>query len=106
MYTANTMASSIEAMGLSLPFSSSYPATHEGKQEECKKIGAAMRVLLERNITPADIISRKSLENALTVTVALGGSTNAVLHYLAIARAAGINLTLERFRQSATARPC
>ena len=95
MYTANTMAASIEAMGLSLPFSSSYPATHAGKQEECKKIGAAMRVLLERNITPADIISRKSLENALTVVMALGGSTNAVLHYLAIARSAGIPLTLD-----------
>ncbi|ARK10084.1 dihydroxy-acid dehydratase [Fibrella sp. ES10-3-2-2] len=95
MYTANTMASSIEAMGLSLPFSSSYPATHEGKQEECKKIGAAMRILLERNITPADIISKKSLENALTVVMALGGSTNAVLHYLAIARAAGLDLSLD-----------
>lgn len=98
MYTANTMASSIEAMGLSLPFSSSYPATHEGKQEECKKIGAAMRVLLERNITPADIITRKSLENALTIVMALGGSTNAVLHYLAIARAAGIELTLDEIQ--------
>ena len=95
MYTANTMAASIEAMGLSLPFSSSYPATHVGKQEECKKIGAAMRVLLERDITPADIISRESLENALTVVMALGGSTNAVLHYLAIARSAGITLTLD-----------
>lgn len=95
MYTANTMAASIEAMGLSLPFSSSYPATHAGKQEECKKIGAAMRVLLEHNITPADIISRESLENALTVVMALGGSTNAVLHYLAIAHAAGIPLTLD-----------
>ncbi|GAB3029157.1 dihydroxy-acid dehydratase [Spirosoma pulveris] len=98
MYTANTMASSIEAMGLSLPFSSSYPATHEGKQEECKKIGAAMRILLERNITPADIITRKSLENALTIVMALGGSTNAVLHYLAIARAAGIELTLDEIQ--------
>ncbi|WP_353722789.1 dihydroxy-acid dehydratase [Dyadobacter sp. 676] len=95
MYTANTMASSIEAMGLSLPFSSSYPATHEGKQEECKKIGAAMKKLLELNITPKDIITRKSLENALTVVMALGGSTNAALHYLAIARAAGIPLTLD-----------
>lgn len=98
MYTANTMASSIEAMGLSLPFSSTYPATHEGKQEECKKIGAAMRLLLERNITPADIITRKSLENALTIVMALGGSTNAVLHYLAIARAAGIDLTLDEIQ--------
>ncbi len=98
MYTANTMASSIEAMGLSLPFSSSYPATHQGKQEECKKIGAAMRVLLEKNITPAEIITRKSLENALTVVMALGGSTNAVLHYLAIARSAGITLTLDEIQ--------
>ncbi|UHG91435.1 dihydroxy-acid dehydratase [Spirosoma oryzicola] len=98
MYTANTMASSIEAMGLSLPFSSTYPATHEGKQEECKKIGAAMRILLERNITPKDIITRESLENAFAVVMALGGSTNAVLHYLAIARAAGINLTLDEIQ--------
>lgn len=94
MYTANTMASSIEAMGLSLPFSSSYPATHEGKQQECRKIGAAMKVLLERNITPNEIITRESLENALTIVMALGGSTNAVLHYLAISRAAGLPLTL------------
>lgn len=98
MYTANTMASSIEAMGLSLPFSSTYPATHEGKQEECKKIGAAMRLLLERNITPKEIITRKSLENALTIVMALGGSTNAVLHYLAIARAAGIQLTIDEIQ--------
>ncbi len=95
MYTANTMAASIEAMGLSLPFSSSYPATHAGKQEECKKIGAAMKKLLEMDITPKDIITRESLENALTVVMALGGSTNATLHYLAIARSAGIPLTLD-----------
>jgi dihydroxy-acid dehydratase len=95
MYTANTMAASIEAMGLSLPFSSSYPATHTGKQEECKKIGAAMKKLLEMDLTPKDIITRKSLENALTVVMALGGSTNATLHYLAIARSAGIPLTLD-----------
>ncbi|AQG80914.1 dihydroxy-acid dehydratase [Spirosoma montaniterrae] len=95
MYTANTMASSIEAMGLSLPFSSSYPATHEGKQEECKKIGAAMRELLRRGITPKDIITKESLENALTLVMALGGSTNAALHYLAIARSAGLSLSLD-----------
>jgi len=95
MYTANTMAASIEAMGLSLPFSSSYPATHAGKQEECKKIGAAMKKLLEMDLTPKDIITRESLENALTVVMALGGSTNATLHYLAIARSAGIPLTLD-----------
>jgi dihydroxy-acid dehydratase len=95
MYTANTMAASIEAMGLSLPFSSSYPATHEGKQEECRKIGAAMKNLLELNITPRDIITKKSLENALTLVMALGGSTNAALHFLAIARSADLPLTLD-----------
>jgi len=93
MYTANTMASSIEAMGLSLPFSSSYPATHEGKTAECIAIGAAMKNLLEKQILPKDIITKKSLENALTMVMALGGSTNAVLHYLAIAHAADIPLT-------------
>lgn len=95
MYTANTMASSIEAMGLSLPFSSSWPATHPGKQEECKKIGVAMKRLLELDLKPRDIITKKSLENALTVVMALGGSTNAALHYLAIARAADVPLTLD-----------
>jgi dihydroxy-acid dehydratase len=95
MYTANTMASSIEAMGLSLPFSSSWPATHPGKQEECKKIGVAMKRLLELDLKPRDIITKKSLENALTIVMALGGSTNAALHYLAIARAADVPLTLD-----------
>jgi len=95
MYTANTMASSIEAMGLSLPNSSSYPATHEGKQAECLAIGAAMRKLLEMNLCPRDIVTPKSLENALTLVMALGGSTNAVLHYLAIARAFDLPLTLQ-----------
>lgn len=99
MYTANTMSSSIEAMGLSLPFSSTYPATHEGKQEECKKIGAAMKKLLELDLTPSKIITRKSLENALTIVMALGGSTNAALHYLAIARAANIPLTLDDIQE-------
>jgi dihydroxy-acid dehydratase len=95
MYTANTMASSMEAMGLVLPNSSTYPATHEGKKEECLAIGAAMKVLLEKNICTRDIMTRKAFENALTVVMALGGSTNAVLHYLAIAHAAGITFTLE-----------
>lgn len=93
MYTANTMASSIEAMGLSMPFSSSYPATHEGKVKECDDLGKAMKNLLEKQILPKDIITKKSLENALTIVMALGGSTNAVLHYLAIAHSAGIELT-------------
>jgi dihydroxy-acid dehydratase len=95
MYTANTMASSMEAMGLVLPNSSSYPATHEGKKAECLAIGAAMKVLLEKNICPRDIMTRKAFENAMTVVIALGGSTNAVLHYLAIAHSAGISFTLK-----------
>jgi dihydroxy-acid dehydratase len=93
MYTANTMASSIEALGLTLPNSASYPATHEGKIAECIAIGAAMKNALEKQILPLDIITKKSLENALTIVMALGGSTNAVLHYLAIAHAANIPLT-------------
>jgi dihydroxy-acid dehydratase len=95
MYTANTMASSMEAMGLVLPNSSTYPATHEGKKAECLAIGAAMKVLLEKNICTRDIMTRHAFENAMTVVIALGGSTNAVLHYLAIAHAAGISFTLK-----------
>lgn len=95
MYTANTMASSMEAMGLVLPNSSTYPATHEGKKEECLAIGAAMKVLLEKNICPRDIMSRHAFENAMTVVMALGGSTNAVLHYLAIAHSAGVSFTMK-----------
>ena len=95
MYTANTMASSMEAMGLTLPNSSSYPATHEGKKAECLAIGAAMKNLLEKNILPRDIMTRKAFENAMTVVMAMGGSTNAVLHYLAIARAAEVDFTLK-----------
>jgi len=95
MYTANTMASSMEAMGLTLPNSSTYPATHEGKKAECLAIGAAMKNLLEKNICPRDIMTRKAFENAMTVVMAMGGSTNAVLHYLAIARAAEVDFTLK-----------
>jgi dihydroxy-acid dehydratase len=94
MYTANTMASSMEAMGLTLPNSSTYPATHEGKKAECLAIGAAMKNMLEKNICPKDIMTRKAFENAMTVVIAMGGSTNAVLHYLAIAHAAGIEFSL------------
>jgi dihydroxy-acid dehydratase len=95
MYTANTMASSMEAMGLTLPNSSTYPATHEGKKAECLAIGAAMKNMLEKNICPKDIMTRKAFENAMTVVMAMGGSTNAVLHYLAIAHAADIHFTLK-----------
>lgn len=95
MYTANTMASSMEAMGLTLPNSSTYPATHEGKKAECLAIGAAMKNLLEKNICPRDIMTRKAFENAMTMVMALGGSTNATLHYLAIARSADVEFTLK-----------
>lgn len=94
MYTANTMASSIEALGLSLPYSSSNPAKSPEKQDEAHEIGNAIRILLEKDIKPLDIITKKSLENALTIVMALGGSTNAVLHYMAIAKTAGVPLTL------------
>ena len=99
MYTANTMASAIEALGMTLPFNSSNPATGEEKKKESIKAGEAMRLLLERDIKPSDIITRKSLENAIRLVTILGGSTNAVLHFLAIARAAQINFTLSDFQK-------
>jgi len=95
MYTANTMSSAIEALGLSLPYSSSNPALSNDKKVECLKAGEYLKVLLEKNIKPSDILSKKSFENAFTVVVALGGSTNAVLHLLAIAKTANIDFTLE-----------
>lgn len=99
MYTANTMAVAIEAMGLSLPASSSIPAEDGGKAEECRRAGAAVRTLLERDLKPRDILTRRSLENALAVVMAVGGSTNAVLHLLAIARTANIPLSLDDFQR-------
>ena len=98
MYTANTMASAIEAMGMSLPYSSSTPAVDPGKIEECRRAGAAIRVLLERNICPRDIMTRAAFENAMVVVIALGGSTNAVLHLLAMARAVDVELTIDDFQ--------
>ncbi len=98
MYTANTMAVAIEALGLSLPYSSSLPADDPGKAEECRRAGAAVRVLLERDLKPLDILTRKSFENALTMVMAVGGSTNAVLHLLAIAKAANVSLSLQDFQ--------
>jgi dihydroxy-acid dehydratase len=99
MYTANTMAVAIEAMGLSLPYSSSIPAEDPGKADECRRAGAAIRTLLERDLKPRDIVTSESLENALTMVMALGGSTNAVLHLIAIARAAHVPLALEDFQR-------
>jgi len=95
MYTANTMASCIEAMGLSLPFSSCTPAEDQEKLDECIRSGAAIRKLLELDLKPRDIVTRASLENAMVTVVALGGSTNAVLHLIAIAHAFDIELTIE-----------
>ena len=100
MYTANTMAVAIEALGLSLPYSSSLPAEDPGKLDECRRAGAAARVLLERDIKPLDILTPKAFENALVMVMAVGGSTNAVLHLIAIARAAGVPLSLGDFQRA------
>jgi len=99
MYTANTMASAIEAMGFSLPYNSSLPAENPMKDKEAERTADAIRNLLELDLKPLDIITKKSLENAMTVVNALGGSTNSVLHFLAIAHAADIEFTLEDFQR-------
>ncbi|NCI45199.1 dihydroxy-acid dehydratase [Sediminibacterium soli] len=98
MYTANTMASAIEALGMSLPYSSSNPAMSEEKQKECAEVGKAIRLLLEKDIKPKDIMTRKAFENAITVIMVLGGSTNAVLHLIAMAKAVGVQLTQDDFQ--------
>ena len=98
MYTANTMASAIEALGMSLPYSASSPAVDPEKIEECVRAGAALKHLLEIDLKPRDIMTRESFENAMVVITALGGSTNAVLHLIAMARALDIDLTLDDFQ--------
>ena len=98
MYTANTMASAIEALGLSLPYSSSAPATSEKKQQECLLAGAAIRNLLEKDIKPKDIITYESVTNAVRVAMIMGGSTNLILHFLAICKAAGVKYSLKDFQ--------
>ncbi len=95
MYTANTMASAIEALGMSLPYSSSAPATSDKKAGECLSVGAYLNILLEKDIKPSDIITAESIQNALVVGMVLGGSTNLILHFLAIAKSANIKLTLQ-----------
>lgn len=95
MYTANTLSSAIEALGLSLPYSSSNPAMSKEKREECLRVGEYMKLLLEKDIKPSDILSKKAFENAMRIVIVLGGSTNAVLHLIAIAKTAGIDFTLE-----------
>jgi dihydroxy-acid dehydratase len=98
MYTANTMASAIETLGMSLPYSSSIPATHKEKIKECENAGRSIFHILEKDIKPSDIITRKSIENAVTMIIALGGSTNAVMHMLAIAKAAQVDFTIDDFQ--------
>jgi dihydroxy-acid dehydratase len=98
MYTANTMASAIEALGMSLPYSASTPANDPAKLQECFDAGAAIRNLLEHNITPRDIMTRAAFENAMAVVMVTGGSTNSVLHLIAMARSVGVDLTIDDFQ--------
>lgn len=105
MYTANTMASAIEALGMSLPYSSSYPALSKEKLEECRFAGHYMKNLLEKDIKPSDIMTPESFENALRLIMILGGSTNAVLHFIAIAKAIGHDLTLDDFQRISNETP-
>ncbi|WP_185117074.1 dihydroxy-acid dehydratase [Chryseobacterium phocaeense] len=99
MYTANTMSSAIEALGMSLPYSSSNPALSKEKQNECLEAGKYIRILLEKDIKPSDIMTRKAFENALRLIVILGGSTNAVLHFIAMAKSVGISITQDDFQK-------
>ncbi|RYY00374.1 dihydroxy-acid dehydratase [bacterium] len=99
MYTANTMASAIEALGMALPYSSSNPAMSNEKKQESHDVGKYIKNLIEKDIKPSDIITRKSIENAMTLVIILGGSTNAVLHFLAITRAMGLDYTLDDFQK-------
>lgn len=106
MYTANTMASAIEALGMSLPHSASTPAEDLGKLDECRRAGLAIRTLLERDIKPRDIMTRPAFENSMVILTVLGGSTNAILHLIAIARAVGVELELDDFQQVSDRTPC
>jgi len=99
MYTANTMATAIEALGLALPYSSSSPATSPEKRAECERVAQCVKAMLEKNLKPLDIVTRKSFENAVVVVNALGGSTNAVLHLLAMAATAGVSLEIDDFQR-------
>ena len=98
MYTANTMASAIEALGMSLPYSASIPAEDPAKIDECHRAGKAILKLLELDLKPRDIMTRQAFENAMTIVIALGGSTNAVLHLIAMARSVDIPLTIDDFQ--------
>lgn len=99
MYTANTMASAIETLGMSLPYSSSLPATSKEKRDECTRLGPAIHHLMEKDIKPRDIMTRKAFENAITMVMILGGSTNAVLHLIAMAKSVAVPLTIDDFQK-------
>ena len=105
MYTANTMASAIEALGMTLPFDSSYPAVSQEKQKETSQIGTAIYQLLEKDLKPKDILTREAFENALRIVIVLGGSTNAALHLIAMAKAAEVPLTLDDFQSMSDRTP-
>src|SRR5690606_38487307 len=105
MYTANTMASAIEALGMSLPYSSSNPAVSEEKRKECLEAGKYIRILLERDIKPSDIMTRKAFENALRIIIILGGSTNAVLHFIAMGKSVGVEITQDDFQRMSDTTP-
>ena len=105
MYTANTMASAIEALGMSLPYNSSNPAISNEKVSECAQLGSSIKLLIEKDIKPSDIVTKKSLENALRLITVLGGSTNAVLHFLAISRAANLDLSIDYFQEISNSTP-
>ncbi len=105
MYTANTMACAIEMLGMSLPYSSSTPAEDPKKLEECFQAGVAIRNLIEKDIKPRDIMTRKAFENALAIVIVLGGSTNAVLHLIAMARTVGVPLTIDDFQKTSDRLP-
>ncbi len=105
MYTANTMASAIEALGMSLPYSSSNTALSEEKKAECLEAGKYIRILLEKNIKPSDIMTRKAFENAIRSIIVLGGSTNAVLHFIAMGKAVGVDITQDDFQRMSDITP-
>ena len=105
MYTANTMASAIEACGMAIPYNASNPAVSKEKQEECLQLGGYLKTLIEKDLKPKDIVTQKSIENALRVIAVLGGSSNAVLHFLAIAKAANIDLTIDDFQKISDTTP-
>ena len=105
MYTANTMASAIEACGMALPYNASNPAVSKDKKDECAKVGVYLKALLEKDLKPRDIVTKKALENALRLIAVLGGSTNAVLHFLAIAKAAQLDLTIDDFQRISDSTP-